>query len=72
MLVQKTIRLLTLINSFGALEGENRTARLDLRAFSHDFGLFWKFDTFVRSTRHLLTALEEFDHLRVRFISVQD
>ena len=27
---------------------------------------------FARSTRHLLTALEEFDHLGVRFISVQD
>ena len=27
---------------------------------------------FARSARHLLTALEEFDHLGVRFISVQD
>ena len=34
--------------------------------------LVWKFDRFARSTRHLLTALEEFDHLGVRFISVQD
>ena len=31
-----------------------------------------KFDRFARSTRHLLTALEEFDHLGVRFFSVQD
>ena len=31
-----------------------------------------KFDRFARSTRHLLTALEEFDHLGVRFVSVQD
>ena len=29
--------------------------------------LVWKFDRFARSTRHLLTALEEFDHLGVRF-----
>ena len=29
-------------------------------------------DRFARSTRHLLTALEEFDHLGVRFVSVQD
>ncbi len=34
--------------------------------------LVWKFDRFARSVRHLLTALEEFDHLGVRFISVQD
>lgn len=34
--------------------------------------LVWKFDRFARSTRHLLIALEEFDHLGVRFISVQD
>jgi DNA invertase Pin-like site-specific DNA recombinase len=32
----------------------------------------WKFDRFARSTRHLLAALEEFNHLGVRFISVQD
>ena len=32
----------------------------------------WKFDRFARSTRHLLAALEEFDHLGVPFISVQD
>jgi DNA invertase Pin-like site-specific DNA recombinase len=25
--------------------------------------LVWKFDRFARSTRHLLAALEEFDHL---------
>ncbi|MCY4196745.1 MAG: recombinase family protein [Rhodobacteraceae bacterium] len=34
--------------------------------------LVWKFDRFARSVRHLLVALEEFDHLGVRFISVQD
>ena len=37
-----------------------------------DCVLIWKFDRFARSTRHLLTALEEFDYLGVRFISVQD
>ena len=37
-----------------------------------DCVLVWKFDRFARSTRHLLTALEEFNHLGVRFISVQD
>jgi DNA invertase Pin-like site-specific DNA recombinase len=37
-----------------------------------DCMLVWKFDRFARSTRHLLTALEEFNHLGVRFVSVQD
>ena len=37
-----------------------------------DCVLVWKFDRFARSTRHLLTALEEFDHLGIRFISVRD
>ena len=37
-----------------------------------DCDLVWKFDRFARSARHLLTAREEFDHLGVRFISVQD
>lgn len=37
-----------------------------------DCVLVWKFDRFARSARHLLAALEEFDHLGVRFVSVQD
>lgn len=37
-----------------------------------DCVLVWKFDRFARSTRHLLAALEEFDHLGIRFISIQD
>ncbi len=37
-----------------------------------DCVLVWKFDRFARSTRHLLSALEEFDHLGVCFVSVQD
>ena len=43
-----------------------------VRNFEFDCVLVWKFDRFARSTRHLLTSLEEFDHLGVRFISVQD
>jgi DNA invertase Pin-like site-specific DNA recombinase len=42
------------------------------RNYEYDCVLVWKFDRFARSTRHLLTALEEFDHLGIRFISVQD
>jgi DNA invertase Pin-like site-specific DNA recombinase len=37
-----------------------------------DCVLVWKFDRFAPSTRHLLKALEEFNHLGVRFVSVQD
>ncbi len=37
-----------------------------------DFVLVPKFDRVARSKRHLLAALEEFNHLGVRFVSVQD
>ena len=46
--------------------------QVSVRNFEFDCVLLWKFDRFARSTRHLLTVLEEFDHLGVRFISVQD
>ncbi len=42
------------------------------RNYECDCVLVWTFDRFARSTRHLLTALEESDHLGVRFLSVQD
>jgi DNA invertase Pin-like site-specific DNA recombinase len=32
----------------------------------------WKFDRFARSTRHLINALHEFNHLRVHFISYME
>ena len=35
------------------------------RDYAFDCVLVWKFDRFARSTRHLLTALEEFDHLGI-------
>ncbi|MFT6810499.1 MAG: DNA invertase Pin-like site-specific DNA recombinase [Saprospiraceae bacterium] len=43
-------------------------------ACNHEFDtvLVWKFDRFARSVTHLLRALEEFNHLGIRFISVQD
>ena len=37
-----------------------------------DCVLVWKFDRFARSVSHLVRALDEFDHLDVRFVSVQD
>jgi DNA invertase Pin-like site-specific DNA recombinase len=43
-------------------------------ARNHAFAcvLVWKFDRFARSVSHLLKASEEFNHLGIRFISVQD
>ena len=42
-----------------------------VRNLEVDCVLVWIFDRSARSTRHLLTALEEFDHLGARFIGVQ-
>jgi DNA invertase Pin-like site-specific DNA recombinase len=42
------------------------------RHYEIDCVLVWKFDRFACSTTHLLAALEEFNHLGIRFISVQD
>ena len=58
----------------GRREGRPRLNALMTAARNHEIDcvLVWKFDRFARSTRHLLAALEEFDHLGVRFISVQD
>jgi DNA invertase Pin-like site-specific DNA recombinase len=58
----------------GRREGRPRLNALMAAARNHEIDcvLVWKFDRFARSTRHLLAALEEFDHLGVRFISVQD
>jgi DNA invertase Pin-like site-specific DNA recombinase len=58
----------------GRREGRPRLNALMTAARNHEIDcvLVWKFDRFARSTRHLLAALEEFNHLGVRFISVQD
>jgi DNA invertase Pin-like site-specific DNA recombinase len=58
----------------GRREGRPQLNALMAAARNHEIDcvLVWKFDRFARSTRHLLTALEEFNHLGVRFVSVQD
>jgi DNA invertase Pin-like site-specific DNA recombinase len=58
----------------GRREGRPRLNALMAAARNREIDcvLVWKFDRFARSTRHLLSALEEFDHLGVRFVSVQD
>lgn len=58
----------------GRKEGRPQLQALMRAARNHDFDcvLVWKFDRFARSVAHLLRALEEFHHLGIRFISVQD
>jgi len=52
----------------GRREGRPQLNALMASARNRDLDcvLVWKFDRFARSTRHLLTALEEFDHLGLR------
>jgi len=45
---------------------------VDARKRKFDAVLVWRFDRFARSTKHLITALEEFRHLRIGFISYQE
>jgi DNA invertase Pin-like site-specific DNA recombinase len=58
----------------GRKEGRPQLQALMWAAHSHAFDcvLVWKFDRFARSVAHLLNALDEFHHLGIRFISVQD
>ena len=45
---------------------------MEARNHRFDCVLVWKLDRFARSTKHLLTALEEFNYLGIRFVSIQD
>ena len=58
----------------GRKQGRPQLDALMKAARNREFAcvLVWKFDRFARSTKHLLAALEEFDHLGIRFVSVQD
>ena len=44
----------------------------DAKKKKFDAVLCWRFDRFARSTKHLITALEEFRHLGIDFISYQE
>ncbi len=44
----------------------------DARKRRFDGVICWRFDRFARSTKHLITALEEFRHLGIEFISYQE
>lgn len=58
----------------GRKEGRPQLSALMQEARAHrlDCVLVWKFDRFARNTSHLLRALEEFEHLGIRFVSVRD
>lgn len=55
---------------------DKRPALLELMAACKqrkvDVVLVWKFDRFARSLRHLVTALEEFKHLGIDFVSATE
>jgi DNA invertase Pin-like site-specific DNA recombinase len=44
----------------------------DAQKRKFDTVLVWRFDRFARSTKHLITALEQFRHLGIEFISYQE
>src|SRR5258707_10009371 len=44
----------------------------DARKRQFDAVICWRFDRFARSTKHLLSALEEFRGLGIQFISYQE
>ena len=44
----------------------------DARKRKFDAVLCWRFDRFARSTKHLITALDEFRHLGIEFISYRE
>src|ERR1700738_4750247 len=44
----------------------------DARKRQFDAIIVWRFDRFARSTKHLLTALQEFRSLGIQFISYQE
>lgn len=48
------------------------TLMADARKRKFDAVLVWRFDRFARSTKHLITALEELRHLGIEFISYQE
>ena len=58
----------------GRQEGRLQLQALMQAARHHECAciLVWKFDRFARRVSHVLRALEEFNYLGIRFISVQD
>jgi DNA invertase Pin-like site-specific DNA recombinase len=62
------------VGQSGAKDSRPELNRLmdDTRKRKLDAILVWRFDRFARSTKHLLTALEEFRSAGIQFISYQE
>ena len=62
------------VGQSGAKDSRPELNRLmdDARKRKLDAVLVWRFDRFARSTKHLLTALEEFRSAGIQFISYQE
>jgi DNA invertase Pin-like site-specific DNA recombinase len=62
------------IGQSGAKDSRPELNRLmdDARKHKLDGILVWRFDRFARSTKHLLTALDEFRSAGIQFISYQE
>jgi DNA invertase Pin-like site-specific DNA recombinase len=62
------------IGQSGAKDSRPELNRLmdDIRKRKLDGVLVWRFDRFARSTKHLLTALDEFRSAGIQFISYQE
>jgi DNA invertase Pin-like site-specific DNA recombinase len=62
------------VGQSGAKDSRPELNRLmdDTRKRKLDAVLVWRFDRFARSTKHLLTALEEFRSAGIQFISYQE
>jgi DNA invertase Pin-like site-specific DNA recombinase len=58
----------------GSVESRPELNRLmaDARKRRFDCVAVWRFDRFARSTRHLLTALDEFRSLGIQFVSYSE
>jgi DNA invertase Pin-like site-specific DNA recombinase len=58
----------------GAKDGRPQLDRLmaDARRRKFDLVAVWRFDRFARSVRHLLRALDEFQALRIDFVSLSE
>lgn len=62
------------VGQSGAKDSRPELNRLmdDMRKRKLDAVVVWRFDRFARSTKHLLTALEEFRAAGIQFISYQE
>jgi DNA invertase Pin-like site-specific DNA recombinase len=62
------------VGQSGAKDSRPKLNKLmdDARKRQFDAIVVWRFDRFARSTKHLLSALEEFRSLGIQFISYQE